>query len=136
MTKSSDALLGDIAAYAGAAAAAQWLSHLILASDPKLPDNWEQLVLRYTAGSGIVWGACAAYALRHRDATAHDLALLHTGVLAGCGVAVAAMHLADALREKAKARAVDAIYDREDAGHVASPTASQAPLPIPFRARG
>lgn len=136
MTKSpDDALLGDVALYAAAAALAQTVSHIALANNPKLPATWEQLIARYTAGSGIVWGVCAIYALRHRDASARRLALLHAGVLAGCGVAVALLHLGDHLREQAEARALNDRYDEED-GHVASPPAPRRPIPLPIRARG
>lgn len=135
MTKSPDGLIGDVLAYAGAAAAAQTISHMVLARDPKLPDSWEQLIARYTAGAGIVAATVTLYALRHPGATAKDATLMHWGVLLGCGGAVAGLHLADWLRERAVARALDAIYDREDAGHVASPQAPRRPLPIPIRGR-
>lgn len=133
MTKSDD-LIGEVAAYSLAAGLAQTASHLILAADPKLPRTWKQLVARYTAGSGIVAATLTIYAWRHRGATASDAVVMHWGVLLGCGAAVAALHLADYLRERDVARALDAAYDRENTGHVASPTA-RPPLPIPLRGR-
>ena len=136
MTKSLDDLLGDVLAYAGAAAVAQTASHLILAHDPKLPETWEQLVARYSAGSGIVAAAVTLYALRHPAATAREAAALQWGVLLGCGAAVAALHYADWLRERAaeqaEARALNERYAQEDAGHVASPPA-KPPIPLPRR---
>jgi hypothetical protein len=132
VTKSiDDALLGDVAVYAAAAAAGQYASHLALANDPKLPATWEQLVARYTAGSAIVWGVCLTYALRHRNASALDLALLHGGVLAGCGAAVALMHLGDYLRARAIADALDARYD-EESGY-GDPAPPRRPLSLPRR---
>ncbi len=50
----------------------------------------------------------------------------------GCGAAVAVLHKADALRERAAARAQDEVYDREENGHVASPP-PRPPLPLPKR---
>ena len=129
MTKSID-LLGDAMAYGLAAAGGQALSHLALARDPKLPETWEQLVARYTAGSGIVAATLTAYALRHPGATAREAALVHWGVLLGCGAAVACLHLADWLHERAVARAMDAEYDEEDGRGRQPPI---YPLPLPRR---
>ena len=139
VTKSPDALVGDVLAYALAAAIGQTVSHLTLASDPKLPETWEQLVTRYTAGSAIVAATVTLYALRHPSASARDATILHWGVLLGCGGAVAALHLADWLRERAEeraeARAMDVAYDREDGRHVASSAPPRAPISLSFRGR-
>lgn len=141
MTKSThDELLGDVLAYGLAAAVGQLASHLVLARDPKLPASWEQLVARYTAGSAIVAGAVSLYVIRHPNISAASVVLLHWGVLVGSGGAVAALHFADWLHERAveaaEARGMDARYAKEDAGHVASPAPPRAPLPLPIRGRG
>lgn len=139
MTKSAnETLLGDVLAYAITAAGAQMLSHEILARDPKLPETWEQLIARYSAGSSIVAGAVTLYALRHADASARHAVALHWGALLGSGAAVAMLHLRDWLRaravEAAEARALDDRYEEED-GRVASPPPCP-PLPLPSRRRG
>lgn len=131
MTKSDDALLGDVAVYAAAAAVGQCVSHWVLANDPKLPASWEQLIARYAAGSGIVAAACSVYALRHPGATARDGAIVQWGILLGCGGAVALLHLGDHLRARAAADAADAAYDQQEHGHDASPP--RRPLPLPRR---
>lgn len=131
MTKFPDALLGDVLAYAGAAAVGQAASHLVFANDPKLPATWEQLIIRYTAGSGIVAATLTAYALRHPEASARDAAILHWGVLLGCGGVVGALHFGDYLRARAAARAADAAYDREDG--YGDPAPPRRPLPLPRR---
>lgn len=132
MTKSID--LGDALAYAGAAAGAQALSHLVLARDPKLPESWEQLVARYTAGSGIVALTMTLYALRHGDATAREAIVVHWAVLLGSGAMVASLHLRDwiLLRavEAAEAKALDDRYNEED-GRATSPP--PPPLSLPRR---
>lgn len=125
----SDALIGDVLAYGLAAACGQTLSHLALARDPQLPETWEQLVARYSAGSGIVAATLTVYALRHPYATARDSAVLHWGVLLGCGLAVGALHLADYLHARELAREMDTAYAREDAGHVAR-TKTRPPFPL------
>lgn len=134
MTKSM-ALLGDVLTYGAAAAVAQAVSHLVLARDPKLPESWEQLVLRYSAGSGIVASAVTGYVLRHPSASGQDVVFLYWGVLLSCGAAVAALHYADGVRERALAQALDQAFDQEGTGHVASPAAPRRPLPIPIRGR-
>jgi hypothetical protein len=124
-----DDLLGDVLAYAGAAAVGQALSHHLLARDPQLPATWADLVIRYSAGSGIVAAVLTTYGLRHPHATARDAAVMHWGVLLGCGAAVCLLHLNDWHQAQAVAREMDAAYELEDSGHVARPKA-RPPFPL------
>jgi hypothetical protein len=118
-----ETLLGDAIVYGGAAAVGQSISHLILARDPRIPQTKEELLTRYIAGSSIVAAVLATYTLRHRGSSAGELMVIHGGVLFGCGIAVGALHLADYLRDRAAAEAMDTAYDDEDHGHVQRPRA-------------
>lgn len=92
-------LLMDAAGYGAVAGLAQTLSHKTFAKK-QLPETWEELVLRYVAGSTINALVCSAWALHRPQATGREAAALHWLVLVASGLVVASLHYFDSELEK------------------------------------
>ncbi len=126
--------LGDALAYGLFAGAAQTLSHYLFATDPPLPESWEELNFRYAIGSLIVGAATTAYGLRHTHARPLDMVAVLWGAYIGSGIIVPLLHRLDEREHQAEARGMRRAYRQEDGEDVSRPRLRKVSLPS--RGRG